>query len=371
MDERVIQFRVGVVVVAAIIITGVLIIFFGEGFRRQYTIFIRFPRAPGVSTDTPVRKHGVLIGRVVGVKLLEEGGAELTARIDRKYTLRTNDVCRISTASLLGDAVLDFVPSGVEVAAPQTIRDGDYLSGIVASDPLQVLVDMQGQMSSAIDSIEHAGNQVTLLAENLNAVVSTNEDQIQRIMQKTELALDGFRDTLGRLDGVLGDEELQAGIKKTFEDLPRFFEEAHQVLAEARNTLQGFHRVSQRAEGNLANLEKFTESLGESGPRLVEDLTGSVKTFGELLDHLVVFTQALSSEEGTLGKLISDPELYHQIDSIADNIEYLTRKMRPILDDVRIITDKIATDPRQLGVKGALDRRPSGFGLKHAVPKGW
>ena len=33
--------------------------------------------------------------------------------------------------------------------------------------------------------------------------------------------------------------------------------------------------------------------------------------------------------------------------------------MKPILDDVRVFSDKIARDPRQLGLKGALDRRPS------------
>jgi phospholipid/cholesterol/gamma-HCH transport system substrate-binding protein len=128
------QFRVGVVVIAAIIITGILIISFREGFRRQYTVYIRFPSAPGVTAGTPVRKHGVLIGRVVGVKLLEDGGVELTARIDRKYTLYTNDVCRISTASLLGDAVVDFVPGGVEEAAPQKIRVGDYPPGERSTD---------------------------------------------------------------------------------------------------------------------------------------------------------------------------------------------------------------------------------------------
>ena len=41
-----------------------------------------------------------------------------------------------------------------------------------------------------------------------------------------------------------------------------------------------------------------------------------------------------------------------------------TAKVRPILDDVRIFSDKIARDPRQLGVKGALSKTPSGYGLK-------
>ena len=119
MDERVLRFRVGVVVLAAAVITCILIMLLGEGqaiFQRRYTIYLKFPQAPGVTIDTPVRKHGVLIGRVSDVKLLEEGGVLLKVWIDSRYTLHRSEVPRISTSSLLGDAVVEFVPR----SPPQT-----------------------------------------------------------------------------------------------------------------------------------------------------------------------------------------------------------------------------------------------------------
>ncbi len=54
-----------------------------------------------------------------------------------------------------------------------------------------------------------------------------------------------------------------------------------------------------------------------------------------------------------------------RFERVVDSVEETTVKVRPIIDDVRIFTDKIARDPRQLGVKGALDRRSSGLGLKN------
>ncbi|MDG2470577.1 MAG: hypothetical protein P8M80_14940, partial [Pirellulaceae bacterium] len=45
-------------------------------------------------------------------------------------------------------------------------------------------------------------------------------------------------------------------------------------------------------------------------------------------------------------------------------VESISYQLEPILNDVRIFTSKISTDPRILGVKGALDRRPSGSGIK-------
>jgi phospholipid/cholesterol/gamma-HCH transport system substrate-binding protein len=295
----------------------------------------------------------------------------VTARIDRKRILRTNEVCRISTASIIGDAVLDFVPSGVEEAAPRQIEDGEFMSGVVAGDPLQVLVDMQGKMSSALDSVDKAGNRIALLAERLDTVLGANEGQIQRVVQKSELALDSFRDAAGHIDEMVGDPQFQKQLKGALQNLPQVLGEARQMLGDARTTLQNFDKMSQRAEHNLANLEKFTEPLGASGPEMVQSVSRSLRSLDEVLAQAVQFSQGLSSSQGSLGKLVTDPTLYNKLDRAADNIEDITRRLRPVLEDVRVFTDKIATDPRQLGVKGALSSRPSGFGLKSSLWQTW
>ena len=77
MNDRVVALRVGIVLLAAGFITGFMIILLGEGrslLQGRYTVHLRFPKAPGVAVDTPVRKDGVLIGRVSHVELRDEGG---------------------------------------------------------------------------------------------------------------------------------------------------------------------------------------------------------------------------------------------------------------------------------------------------------
>jgi phospholipid/cholesterol/gamma-HCH transport system substrate-binding protein len=46
------------------------------------------------------------------------------------------------------------------------------------------------------------------------------------------------------------------------------------------------------------------------------------------------------------------------------NLNEQVREVKPIMENLKIATDKIATDPRILGVKGALDRRPLNTGVK-------
>ena len=82
-----------------------------------------------------------------------------------------------------------------ELRAPNTpIQDGDTLSdGIVGADPLQVLANLEGNLQGAIVSIKTAADEVTIFSRNLNQTLGTNDQQIQRLLNKTELALDSFQ----------------------------------------------------------------------------------------------------------------------------------------------------------------------------------
>ena len=110
MDSQVLKFRVGVTVLAALVLLAVLTVLFGDVsfWHRSYEIHVRLPDATGVQRGTPVRKSGLLIGRVSDMKLVEDG-VLVTLRIDQGVTLTRNETCTLRS-SLLGDAELAFVP---------------------------------------------------------------------------------------------------------------------------------------------------------------------------------------------------------------------------------------------------------------------
>ena len=63
-DERLMQLRVGFMVLGMLLITAILIVMFGELpdlIHGEYTIYVTFDKAPGVAEDTPVHKSGILI----------------------------------------------------------------------------------------------------------------------------------------------------------------------------------------------------------------------------------------------------------------------------------------------------------------------
>ena len=384
MDERVLRFRVGVVVVAAVIITIILVMLFGAWptvLQRQYELHVKFPEAPGIMVDTPVRKSGVLIGRVSSVELLDEGGVLVSANIYDRYKLRQNETCRIGAGSLIGDAILEFVPSseaellarfdadgnGVlepdeEKKSRQEMVDTDFMSqGLVSSNPLQVLVNLEGTITDAFDSLEGAGNEVTGLVRTVNETMGDDEGQLRRIMEKTERALDRFDSTMRAFETVLGDDVLIAELKRSLQGLPAVFDTTRETMEKAGTTMDAFQRATLKAEARLDDIAGFTEPLRDNGQQLADNVLQITDNLKYMTAELQVFSEALNSKQGTFSRLVHDDELYRKIEAIVDNAESLSRQFGPIVKDVRTFTDKIARDPRQLGIKGALDRRPSGL----------
>lgn len=366
MDERVIRFRVGVVVLAALLAGGILVFAFGNRSRfiGQYSVYVQFDTAPGVTVNTPVRKNGITIGRVSNVELLDDG-VMITARLDADKKIRQSELCQISSATLLGDAVLEFVPGDDKSLYTSFYGNGDTMKtpGLVQVNPMQALskfAEVGDDLEFTVQAVGKAGNQVADLAGDLSQVINNNQDQFKRIMDKTETSLTSLQNTSDVINKLMSDPELNTALRDSIKRAPVILNELQESLAQAKDTLSSFKGVSTRAETNLANMEKFTKPLGERGEQIVLNVEQSLSGLNELVREIVTFSRTLNESEGTLGQLVRDRELYDKVKSTVTEIERVAKQVSPLMADIRVFAKKLKEDPRQLGVKGALDRRPAG-----------
>jgi phospholipid/cholesterol/gamma-HCH transport system substrate-binding protein len=340
MDDRVVQFRVGVTVLAAVIITGILMLLFHEGpslLSGTYTVYVKFRSAPGVSRDTPVEKSGIRIGKVTKVQFAPDNEVLVTASIDGAVELFRDEVVQIKQ-SLLGDARLEFVPGPQIVAQRVKIQPGDMLAGAVSVDPLQAFANIEGNLSRAADSLAEAGTEVGKLAKNINDVLGNNREQLSRIITDTDQTMLAFQRTLKNIDEVTGDEKLKNDLKQTIAGMPT-------LLGDTRDTIIGMQKTLALANDNLRNMQTVTKAMDEQGEGMVSNIAQSVERLDELLGQFNKFSRALNSKEGSLGQLVNNPELYNSLSQAAANVNRLTRELEPVVCNVQIITDKVARHP--------------------------
>ena len=355
MNDRVMQFRVGVMVLATAIIAGILIVLFGDLpslVQATYPLKMDFADARGVSQGTPVRKNGILVGRVASVTLNERGGVSVVADIDSYVPIYKDEQPRIS-GSLLGDAEISLVPGRI-VPPRQRLTKDEVLVGALSRDPFEVFATLEPKFGSTLDALAEASESVTRLSGNIDKMFLGEDDKFEKMMRKTETALDNFSMAMNNINDVMGDPKAREKMKAAIDALP-------QVLADLRTTVQGIGTTVDTADRNLRNLEGLTKPLGERGEQMVAQVDRTIGRLDETLQQAAMFTKALNESQGTLGKLVRDPKVYDDLAQAANNVKNLTKELRPIVDDVRVFTDKIARHPEQLGVRGALDRRP---GLK-------
>ena len=355
MNDRVMQFRVGVMVLATAIIAGILVVLFGDLpslVQATYPLKMSFANARGVGGGTPVRKNGILVGRVTSVMLDERGGVSVVADIDAYVPIYKDEQPRISS-TILGDAEIQLMPGQI-LPPRQRIDKDEVLVGMVSRDPFEIFSSLEPKFGSALDSLSQASESVHKLSTNIDRLFMGGDDRFEKMVQKTEAALDSFNTAMKNIDEVMGDPASRENIKNTIAALP-------EVVADLRTTVQGIGTTVDTADRNLRNLEGLTRPLGERGAEMVAQIDRTISRLDETLQQAAMFTKALNQSEGTLGKLVRDPKVYDDLAQAADTVNKLTKELRPIVDDVRVFTDKIARHPEQLGVRGALDRRP---GLK-------
>lgn len=386
MEDRWLQFRVGLFVILAMIVLGLLIFLNSEGWQRQYVLRVKARSAPGVTQNTPIRRNGILIGRV-GRVATDGDSVLLELRINASAGVFENEICSIGADTFLGDAAIEIIPVGPEKKGARLPNGGVMKLVSVKRNPME-LVDVALNLERDISdtllairmagfSIQDAGDGVRGLADRVQQALGQNDGELRQMLanfretsEKAKTALDNFNRIFEGINDVVGDEDMKSRIRETVNKLPEIFDELRVTVRDTRETINSFREISGSARSNLANFEKFTESLRDNGPEILEQVNSSVARIDEVIDEVKGFVQSLSkfrTGEGTLGRLLNDPELYNHVSAAAENIRRVTEQLQPLVQDLRMFGDTIARDPGQLGVRGALDRRAPGTGYKGTV----
>jgi phospholipid/cholesterol/gamma-HCH transport system substrate-binding protein len=365
MNESKLRFRLGAVVLFTLLVTAIMIVLFSERqnlLRKTYTIYVHFEDAPGVTKGTPVKKSGILVGRVSDVHFAdqddlfeEKTGVNVALSIDAGRELRGSELCRV-TGNVLGDAVLEFVPGIHGSDRPRgdeheiIIKEGDRMIGYVVKNPIESLASLESDLRTTVRAVGNAGENFGRLSQQISSVLSNNDDQIGRIINKAESALDDLQRAANSANNIFADREIQEGLKRTLKNVP-------EALDELRGTLSSVKNAAVSAEENLTNLQKFTGPLGENGNAIADSLQSSVGKLEELLDDVGEFTHALNKSEGSLGMLIKDKEAYQRLNRALMNVEDITRTLKPVAYDVRVFSDNLARDPGGYISSGILNKR--------------
>lgn len=351
MDERVMQFRVGFVVAATVLVTAILVIMFAEPrklLQGSYPLYVVFEQAPGVLPDTPVRKSGIRIGRVEKVQFARDAQGRqdtkvlVTLAIDNDKTVYQDERCLLQM-NLLGDAVLEFARVKDAKLPTDPVPPGSYIAGNLQTDPTRLLEDMQGRLSNAITEVTNTAQQLqtvgqalTSTLQNVDGILTENRAGIKAAVDQAKVTLESISHAAEVANNLFGDPETQEIIRQQIRRVPALVDDAQRTL---RSLNQGIAVITDTAR----DIKQITGALGDE--QSIAHIKGAIERLARTTEELERFAQAVNSSDGTLSRLVNDPQLYESINRAAQNVERLTRELRPIIDDARVFTDKVSRHP--------------------------
>jgi len=350
MNERVMQFRIGMFVIVAGLVLTMMIVWFGESpslFRDRAYVTVHYVEAPGVAEGIPVRKSGIRVGEVAAIKFDDRpnhaDGVLVTIALERKYRIRDGSTPRI-TRALIGDVSIDLLPSPktTPMAMGADPEHAPIIEGEVAPDPSKALeaataafVNVQG----TLESIDNAARGVATLAkkaEQVDAFLANWSGVGQKLsgmVDDARPALASIRQVSDKLNGTL-DPKAQADLKASFERIGL---------------------VMTKLDGILTDFKPLARDLG------ADSRATPTTKFGVLLSHLGRVSYDLSllttrmedghgglNRDGTLQRLVLESTLHEDLRQAAISARVVFVEAKVVMQNFNAFAKRIAQSPSDL-----------------------
>lgn len=260
--------------IALVAIVGVIVLFYGLKFLKGLSFsadssyYVRFKDISGLSVSSPVYANGYRVGVVENIIYDYEGRDDIVAVVGINNEMRmpkgtTADI----VSDLLGNIKLE-------------LKLGDRTAGIITPGDTLSGGQELGAMAKAAEIIP----QVQSLLPKLDSIlVSVN----------ALLADPAIANSLHNIDHITG------SLTNTSNELSRLTASLNKQMPQ----------MLENAGGVLANANTLTRSLNEM------NLAATMQKVDNTLRNVEQMTAKLNSNDGTLGLLMRDAELYNNLNA--------------------------------------------------------
>jgi phospholipid/cholesterol/gamma-HCH transport system substrate-binding protein len=267
MNHQAMRFRLGLFVVAVLVLLAALIILFRwlpNVFRHMDAYTITFDNAAGIGPGTPVRRSGVRIGKVKGVQLVNETGkVRVHVVVDPQYNLRLGDQAVLVHGPLSTDSSIDFVarPGKPQPGDQNIVDPGAHFKGVN-----QANVNVQAsQAPPVIPPGQETLVEARRAVQTLNRLAPLLEDAVREyraVGRATREMIPEWQAVARATRAVI--PELRDLVKESRKAVPALRRTAEEVQVAANNWGQLGERMSVVLQINHEKLEKAVDNLDKT-----------------------------------------------------------------------------------------------------------
>jgi len=307
MHPRLRDFVVGIVAMIALTGFAILLLLFGElasWMQSRYMLVVRANTSAGLRVGSQITLNGVVVGTITSIAI-EEGmpahPVRFEAMIDEKIRIPLDVRPGVGISLLGGGQRLDLVmPTNLPGDARMASRTTPP-SEIVAD--LETLTEVVVRLNRALDTVQGA----LANAEGLF-------DRVGGAVERAGATFDRVGGAFDRAEGVLAKAEVWLDDDQLREDV--------------RNTLFNARQAS-------ATIGRILDGVEQDAPKLLGSLTRASDQLSDSLTKVNALLQQARDGEGTVGRLMSNPDLYNSLNDAARRLSSVLQQAQLLLERVK------------------------------------
>lgn len=376
------ELRVGIFMLAALLVTGFLILNSSGSFNpfeKKLRLKARFESADGLHAGADVQLAGVSIGKVEDVKFLPPDSPEgqrieatlaVVQVLDKKPIsdlIRSDSTAQLVATSILGnDKMINIIP-GTSKGSP--VDENDLLESS-AGNSLTQLTETGNDLLKQIKKISVPANEIldkanrgdgTLgrvindesLYKSLDSAVAETRDTMTRLQATIDKINKGqgtagklvndpelynsLNNTVAQLEAISTDIKAGRGSAGKFVNDEEFYNETRNAVSELRVAAGKISAIADDVKSITADLNAGKGSAGKllRDEKLYEDAKDAIARFNSTTARIEAILADAQAGKGTIGRLINDETLYNSVNQTANNIATFTGEGTKLLDDFR------------------------------------
>jgi phospholipid/cholesterol/gamma-HCH transport system substrate-binding protein len=284
------EIKAAILVIASILLFIWGYIFLqGRDLLNSYrTFYVQYDNVEGLPTSAPVTINGFIVGRIMGITLIPSTGKlQVEIQIKDDFPISKSSTIDIYEPGLIGGKQIQIIPN---LQDPIMAKTGDFFKG------------------------RNVPGLTSLVGEKLTPL----QEKIERVAEDFDILLTNINDIL--------DEKSKANLRESIANLNNLIKEFEKTGTSVNQILDKNQANINRSLTNLnktsANFAKLSDTLSKAKiGQAIENLEKSLQGVDKIITNL-------EQGKGTMGKLLTDDQLYQNLNQTSSELELLLQDLR-------------------------------------------
>ncbi len=296
------ELKTGVISVLAIglLIAGVNFLKGNSFFGGDDTYYVYLSESGGISSGTSVYVNGVVVGKIMEIGLT--GKKEPNKKVLVTFNIQDPNF-KIPVGSNIHAGSVDLLSKGLIIVPNEDITEyhqpKDYIQGDIGSS---MISEVKQYADPLIQKVQAVANSLDKFIVSFSAFWDTTANsELKETFDEVQIALKKFGNVATQLEDLMVTEKVKLS----------------KIFSNVESITSNLQRSNAQIEGILGNAKAFTDDL------VTADFKGTIEEAKTTLNKFNAMLDAATQGEGTLGKLLSDEQLYNELNTTNQRLQSL------------------------------------------------